>query len=147
MVCRVETLCALHSDCVPEGPAQIGIEYTCGQLCMYMQRIPVEIQTATHWHIIIISSSSSTTAPQGVLSPSIILPLFSSHCVFNPTHVFQKYYFSISLLFKKLCKSNVSWLELCNAGTSCMLTEITRHWTESSCESLWLHLTERPLAA
>ena len=70
---------------------------------MYMQRIPVEIQTATHWHII----NSSTTAPQGVLWPSSILPPFSSR-VLNPASVFQKYYFSISLLFKKLSKPDVS---------------------------------------
>jgi len=96
VVCRVETTLALHIGYVPEDPARFGFENTGGQLRMYMQRVPIEIQTATQWHII----KSSTTAPRGVLSPSSILPPFSS-LVLNPARVFQKYYFSISLLFRK----------------------------------------------
>jgi hypothetical protein len=103
VVCRVEKPRALHIGYVPEDPARIGIENTSGEICTYMQRIPVEIQTAAHWHIIY----SSTTAPQGVLSPSSILPPFSSR-VLNPARFFQKYYFSISLLFKKLRKPDFS---------------------------------------
>jgi hypothetical protein len=104
MVCRIETLRALHSGYVLEDPARIGIEYTIGQLCMYMQWIPVEIQTAAHWHII----NSSTTTPQVVSSPRSILPPFLCHCVFNPAQVFQKYYIALPLHFKKLRKPDVS---------------------------------------
>jgi hypothetical protein len=57
--------------------AQVRIEYTYGQLYMYIQKIPVYIQTLTHWNLI----GHSMTAPPLVLSPSSILPPLSRHYV------------------------------------------------------------------
>jgi len=56
-------------------------QYTCGQPCMFMQGIPVEIQTATYWGLI----SRSIMALSPLLLPSSILPLPSSHSVLIPT--------------------------------------------------------------
>lgn len=55
----------------------VRIEYTCGQLCMFIQGIPVEIQTATSWGLISCSIMALLPLP----SPSIILPPLSCHCV------------------------------------------------------------------
>jgi len=75
---------------VPEVPVQVGIEYACGQLYMYIQGGPVEIQTPTHRNLI----DRTTTALPVVLSPSSMLPPPSSDGVFFPArkipHDFQK---------------------------------------------------------
>jgi hypothetical protein len=60
---------------IVEGPAQVGIEYTCGQLRMYIKESPAEIKIPTHWNQI----GRSMTAPPPVLSPSSILPPPSFH--------------------------------------------------------------------
>jgi hypothetical protein len=56
------------------------------QLCvwltvyMYKEASAGEIQTSAPWNLI----GRSITAPPRVLSPSSILPPFSSHCAFIP---------------------------------------------------------------
>ena len=75
---------------VPEVPVQVGIEYVCDQLYMYIQVGPVEIQTPTRRNLI----GRTTTALPVVLSPSSMFPPPSSDGVFFPArkipHDFQK---------------------------------------------------------
>jgi len=60
--------------------AQVGIEYTYGQLRMYIQESPAQIHTPLYWNL----NARSMTAPTPVLSPSSTLPPPSSHSVFIP---------------------------------------------------------------
>jgi hypothetical protein len=64
----------------PEDSAQIGFEYTLGQIDVFIDSGPDEIQTPTHWNPI----GHSMTAPPPVLSPSSILTLPWSLCAFMP---------------------------------------------------------------
>ena len=59
---------------------QVGNEYTCVQLCMYVKGSPVETLTAAHCNPI----SRSVTACPLVLSSNSILPSTSLHCIFIP---------------------------------------------------------------
>jgi hypothetical protein len=76
---------------------QVGTEYTYGELCMFIQGNPVEIQTEAHWNP--ITSSMSALPP--VLLPSSILPPLSSHAFISPWKkqaCFNPHYF-----FKIVC--------------------------------------------
>jgi len=59
---------------------QVGIEYTCVQLCMCVEGSPVETVTPAHCNPIDLSM----TAWRLILSPSSILPSPSLHCIFIP---------------------------------------------------------------
>ena len=79
--------------------AQVTIEYTYDQLCMYIKGSPTEIQTPTHWKLI----GRTINDPPPVLSPSSILPPLSPHRDFilwrqNKARVSKCYYFSIFFL-------------------------------------------------
>jgi len=58
--------------------AQIRTQYTYGQLCVYMQESPAEVQPPMHWNL----TGRSVTAPPPILSPRSILPLLSPHWAF-----------------------------------------------------------------
>jgi hypothetical protein len=60
--------------------AQVGTEYAYGQLYMYVQRSPTEIQTPTPWNLI----GHNMTAPRPMLSPRSIFPPASSRYVLIP---------------------------------------------------------------
>ena len=82
---KVQTLPDLG---ILEGPAQIKIEYTHGQLHAYIQGSPVQIQTPAHSN----PKCRKMTARSPVLWPRSILPPPLSHCVSvpkteNPTRV------------------------------------------------------------
>jgi len=85
---------------VADGSAQLGIEYACGHLCMYVQGGPA------HWNL----TCRSKTGPPPVLSPSSILPPPSS-CAFAPAWKnsarFQQkcYYFRFFSLVLKLSET------------------------------------------
>jgi hypothetical protein len=64
----------------PEDSAQIGFEYTHGQIDVFINSGPAEIQTPTHWNPI----GYSLVALPPVLSPSSILTLPWSLCAFMP---------------------------------------------------------------
>jgi len=61
-------LCAIRIMCT-SNYARVGIDYTYGQLDMYIKNSPVEIQIPAHWNLI---GWCMTTLPP-VLSPSSIL--------------------------------------------------------------------------
>ena len=86
------TYALLH---VPQVPAQVGIEYACSQLCMYIQGSPVEIQTPTHRNLI----GRTTTAPPVMLSPSIMLPSPSPTWAFFPARKIPRELQKILLFF------------------------------------------------
>jgi hypothetical protein len=62
----------------PEDSAQIAFEYKHGQIDVFINSGPAEIQTPTHWNPI----GHSLTAPPPALSPSSILMLPWSLCAF-----------------------------------------------------------------
>ena len=66
--------------CSGRSGAQVGTEYTNGQIHMYIKGGPVEIWTPTQWNV----TRRSMKAPPPVLSHSSILPPPSSHCAFFP---------------------------------------------------------------
>ena len=57
--------------------AQVGTEYTYGQICIYTQGIQTEIQNQTHWTL----NGRSMMGRLPLSSPSSILPPPSSHCL------------------------------------------------------------------
>lgn len=59
--------------------AQVNIEYTYGQLCIYTQGRPGEIHTPAHWNLI----NQSMTTPSSVLWPNSTLPPPSLHFSFQ----------------------------------------------------------------
>jgi hypothetical protein len=67
---QVEKLLDLRSSYVPEVPAQVVIEYTFGQMYMFMQGISVEIQSPTHRDVI----GRSMTVPRSLLTLSQYYP-------------------------------------------------------------------------
>jgi hypothetical protein len=84
-VCIVQTLPNLHNSYGLEGLtgsnfAQVTIECMYGQLFVYRQWSPAEIQTQAHWNLI----AHGMIVPLHVISPSSIQPPFS-HCAFLPT--------------------------------------------------------------
>jgi hypothetical protein len=54
---------------VLDSPVQVGIQYTCDQLCMYIKGSTAEIQTPTHLN----PMGPTITFPLPVLSPNSIL--------------------------------------------------------------------------
>ena len=76
----IQTLNNLRTGYRPEDPTPVGIQYKCGQIYVYKQRIPVDTQTPTHQKLI----GRSMAAPPHVLSPSSILPPPLSHCAIIP---------------------------------------------------------------
>jgi hypothetical protein len=77
--------------------ARVFTEDIYGQLYVYLQGRPVQIQTPTHYKFI----DSSMTTPPTALSPNRILPL-TSHCAFipaekNPAPGFEMLLFDYSL--------------------------------------------------
>ena len=76
--------------------------YASGQVCMYIQWGPVEIQTPTQQNL----TGSTMTAPPPVLWPSSILPPPSSHCPFIPTK-------KIILRFSKILSQCFTSLKTC----------------------------------
>jgi hypothetical protein len=105
---RLATLPDLRSRYGPEGPAQVGTEYTYGQvrICRYaIKGRPVETQSPTLWNLI----SRNMTAQAPVLSPSSILPPPLCHLAFITTRKYMarvwKSYFSFLLLFNHFVKS------------------------------------------
>jgi hypothetical protein len=94
---------------VPEGPAQVGIEYACVQLCMYIQGRPGEIQTLTHRNLI----GRTTTALPFVLSPSSMLRPPSSPCIFFPARKIPREFQKMLSVFIIAC------LKLRNSGSVC----------------------------
>ena len=75
---QIRTLPDLGSSYVTVGAPKVVIEYAWIRLCMYIKGSPNEIQTSKHQNL---SGRNITIAPPW-LSPSNILPPFSSHCVF-----------------------------------------------------------------
>jgi hypothetical protein len=68
--CRAYALVTTdHFSYIPEGPAQVGIEYTHGQLYTYMfrQRSPTETQTPTYWNLMGRSMTPPTHLCYGLL--------------------------------------------------------------------------------
>lgn len=100
-----------------EGPAQVGISYSCGQLYMRVQGSSVEIQTATHWNLI----GHSMTIQKAVLSlSSSLLPPMS--CAFistrkNSVHS-SKTLFQFFVLLLKLFKSEIVQVEIAQVWES-----------------------------
>ena len=97
---------------------KLGIEYTCGQICLYIEGSPVEIQTPGHRILI----GHDMTALLPVLLPSSILPPPLSHCTLIPTSknsacILKWYYFKLnfSFTFKKCIN-----LKLHKSGSVCI---------------------------
>jgi hypothetical protein len=133
MVCRVETLRALHSGYVLDDPARIGIEYTSGQLCMYMQPIPVEIQKST-----------AARPPNRLIHrPAVFFRHLCLIAFSIPYKCFKNNNFHFLYILKNYVNLTFFDLESCNAGTAFWLAEFTWHRSECSCESLWRQLMER----
>jgi len=86
----IQTLLSLRISYIPEGPAQVGIEYTHDQLYthtrVFRQRSSTETQTATYWNLM---GRSMTPPPPSSTHPSVlwstcILPLPPLHCTLIP---------------------------------------------------------------
>ena len=118
-VCIVQTLLNLHNIYGLEGltrsnSAQVTIECMYGQLSVYRQWSPAEIETQTHWNLI----AHGMIVPLPVISPSNILQPPFSQCAFIPTRknlacVVKNVIISLSLYFFKNCVS----LKLHNSGS------------------------------
>jgi hypothetical protein len=79
-------------------------QYTCGQLYVFIQGIPVEIQTATYWGLV----SCSIMALLPLLLPISILPPHSSHSVLIPTRKNMACIMKVLFLFH-FFKNHVIW--------------------------------------
>jgi len=80
--------------------AKSGIEYTYGQICLYIEGSPVEIQTPGHR---ILIGRRMTALPPVLLPSSILLPPLP-HCTFIPTSInsaciLKWYYFKLHFSF------------------------------------------------
>jgi hypothetical protein len=91
--------------------AKFGIEYTHGQICLYIEGSPVEIQTPGHR---ILIGCNVTALPAALLPSSILLPPLS-HSTFiltskNSACIFKMILFRIKFLvyFLKLHKSETA---------------------------------------
>jgi len=85
-ICIVQTLLNLHNSDSLEGLtrsdfSQVTIECMYGQLFVYRQWSPAEIQTQTHWNL----TGHGMLVPLAVISPSSIRHPPLSHCAFVPT--------------------------------------------------------------
>jgi hypothetical protein len=85
-VCIVQTLLNLHNSDSLEGLTRsnfshVTIECMYGQLFVYRQWSPAEIQTQTQWNL----TGHGMLVPLPVISPRSILHPPLSHCAFVPT--------------------------------------------------------------
>ena len=91
------------SSYVPEDLAQFCIEYTCVQMCAYIQGSAAEIQTRRHWNLI---CRSTISPPPEVVAQQYSSTTFVSlrfHSRKEKFGVFKRRYFTALIFFLRKC--------------------------------------------